>query len=98
MPNLSELRMPERCSMAVSPREQVPWTRGEQPLPPAKRPEACTKWERMWGCADNREVGSEAAILQRKRNSSPVKRPRAENLRDSSAPPKLRTSPAKGEW
>ena len=37
------------------------------------------KWERIWGCCDNQEVGLEAAILERKRNSSLVKRLRADN-------------------
>ena len=34
----------------------------------------------MWERTDNQEVGLEAAILQRKRNSSLVKRTRAENV------------------
>ena len=34
----------------------------------------------MWKRIDNQEVGLEAAILERKRNSSLVKRIRAENL------------------
>ena len=34
----------------------------------------------MWERTDNQEVGLEAAILQRKRNSSLVKRARAENI------------------
>lgn len=34
----------------------------------------------MWCCPDSQEVGLEAAILKRKRNSSLVKRHRAENL------------------
>ena len=34
----------------------------------------------MWKRLDNQEVGLEAAILQRKRNSSLVKRTRAENI------------------
>jgi hypothetical protein len=38
------------------------------------------KWERMWGSIDNQEVGLEAAILERKRNSSLVKPPCAENV------------------
>jgi hypothetical protein len=38
------------------------------------------KLERMWTCIDNQEVGLEAAILERKRNSSLVKRVRAENV------------------
>ena len=32
-----------------------------------------TQWERMWSCVDNQEVGLEAAILERVRNSSLVK-------------------------
>ena len=34
----------------------------------------------MWGRTDSQEVGLEAAILERKRNSSLVKRTRAENI------------------
>jgi hypothetical protein len=34
----------------------------------------------MWGRADNQEVGSEAATLERVRNSSLVQWPRAENV------------------
>ena len=34
----------------------------------------------MWERTDNQEVGLEAAIFQRKRNSSLVKRTRAENI------------------
>ena len=39
-----------------------------------------TKWERKWERRDNQEVGLEAAILERKRNSSLVKRSCAENI------------------
>ena len=38
------------------------------------------KWERMWKRIDNQEVGLEAATLERKRNSSLVKRVCAEDL------------------
>ena len=34
----------------------------------------------MWGCPDSQEVGLEAAILKRKRNSSLVKWTRADNV------------------
>jgi len=37
------------------------------------------EWERMWGRADSQEVGLEAAILERVRNSSLVKRSCADN-------------------
>ncbi len=40
----------------------------------------CTKWERKWRHSDSQEVGLEAAILERKRNSSLVKRACADNL------------------
>ena len=38
------------------------------------------KWERMWDSRDNQEVGLEAAILERKRNSSLVKPSCAEDV------------------
>ena len=37
------------------------------------------KWETMFECRDNQEVGLEAAILERVRNSSLVKCSGAEN-------------------
>ena len=40
----------------------------------------CAKWRRKWKRTDNQEVGLEAAILQRKRNSSLVKWVCAENI------------------
>ena len=38
------------------------------------------KWETMFECTDNQEVGLEAAILERVRNSSLVKCSSAENV------------------
>ena len=38
------------------------------------------KWKRMWDFKDNQDVGSEAAIIERVRNSSLVKWFRAENI------------------
>ena len=38
-----------------------------------------TQWERMWSCVDNQEVGLEAAILERVRNSSLVEWVGADN-------------------
>ena len=40
----------------------------------------CAKWKRKWKRRDNQEVGLEAAILYRKRNSSLVKWICAENI------------------
>ena len=48
------------------------------------------KWERMWDIPDNQEVGLEAAILERVRNSSLVKKSRADNVTGLSHAPKLR--------
>ena len=44
----------------------------------------------MWDIPDNQEVGLEAAILERVRNSSLVERSRAENVTGLSQVPKLR--------
>ena len=38
------------------------------------------QWETMWEGPDSQEVGLEAAILERKRNSSLVESARAEDL------------------
>ena len=38
------------------------------------------KWETMFECTDNQEVGLEAAILERVRNSSLVKCSSADNV------------------
>ena len=43
----------------------------------------------MWSRGDNQEVGLEAAILERVRNSSLVKWFCADNVAGSSVPPKL---------
>ena len=49
-----------------------------------------SEWERMWERPDNQEVGLEAAILERKRNSSLVERTCAENVTGLRYEPKLR--------
>jgi hypothetical protein len=38
------------------------------------------KWKRLWCCPDSQEVGLEAAILERVRNSSLVEWCRADNV------------------
>jgi hypothetical protein len=48
------------------------------------------KWKRMWDVTDNQEVGLEAAILERVRNSSLVKKSCADNVTGLSHVPKLR--------
>lgn len=50
----------------------------------------------MWERLDSQDVGSEAAIIQRMRNSSLVKRPRAENLPGLSMVPDPRIRPPEG--
>ena len=42
----------------------------------------------MWSCPDSQEVGLEAAILERVRNSSLVQRDGAENTTGLNRPPK----------
>jgi hypothetical protein len=48
------------------------------------------EWQRMWDISDNQEVGLEAAILERVRNSSLVKKSCADNVTGLSHVPKLR--------
>ena len=48
------------------------------------------KWKTMLGRPDNQEVGLEAAILERVRNSSLVEWSGADNVAGLSAPPKPR--------
>ena len=48
----------------------------------------------MWGLINNQDVGSEAATIQRVRNSSLVERSCAENIRGSSKEPKSRHAQA----
>ena len=55
-------------------------SKGKQPRPPAKVLEVEAQWERLSACTDNLEVGSEAAILERVRNSSLVECAGAENV------------------
>ena len=52
------------------------------------------EWERMWRCANNQEVGLEAATLERVRNSSLVECRRADNPAGQSRVPKLRNGPS----
>ncbi len=49
----------------------------------------CVKWERMWSCEDNQDVGLEAATIERVRNSSLVEWLCAENVTGLNTPPKL---------
>ena len=57
-----------------------------------------TEWERRWDFTDNQEVGLEAATLERKRNSSLVKKSCAENVTGLSHVPKLRVCSALACW
>ena len=50
------------------------------------------KWKTKWEGQDSQEVGLEAAILQRKRNSSLIESSCAEDVTGLSRPPKLRIS------
>ena len=48
------------------------------------------KWETMWEGIDSQDVGLEAAIIQRKRNSSLVESACAEDVTGLNHAPKLR--------
>ena len=72
VPTSAELRIPFRFIAAVSRRGISSVVERETAQSVVQGPEACAKWERMWGRIDSQEVGSEAAILERVRNSSLV--------------------------
>ncbi len=48
------------------------------------------KWETRWEGPDSQDVGLEAAIIERKRNSSLVESARAEDVTGLNHAPKLR--------
>jgi hypothetical protein len=56
------------------------------------------QWERWSSCPDSQEVGLEAAILERVRNSSLVEWGGADNVTGLSIPPKLRVKVSLGAF
>ena len=56
------------------------------------RSQRLAKWKTKWEGIDSQEVGLEAAILQRKRNSSLIESSCAEDVTGLSQSPKLRIS------
>ena len=72
VPTAAELRIPLMCMPAVSRRGISSVVERETAQTVVQGPQSCAKWERMWGRIDSQEVGSEAAILERVRNSSLV--------------------------
>ena len=53
-------------------------------------PQDDAQWQRKWDRCDSRDVGLEAAIISKVRNSLPVEPSRAENDGDSSIAPQSR--------
>ena len=72
VPTAAELRIPLTCIPAVSRRGISSVVERETAQIVVEGPQARAKWERMWSRIDSQEVGSEAAILERVRNSSLV--------------------------
>lgn len=72
VPTATKLRIPVKCIPAVSRRGISSVVERETAQTVVQGPEARAKWERMWSRIDSQEVGSEAAILERVRNSSLV--------------------------
>ena len=58
----------------------------------------CAKWERVWCCTDSQDVGLEAAIIKRKRNSSLVERLGVDNNRALNIVPKLWIPAVMRDW
>src|SRR5207249_4219413 len=71
-------------------------SRGKQPRPAAKVPKSALQWKRWSCCPDSQEVGLEAAILERVRNSSLVEWCGADNPTGLRAAPKLWVASALG--
>ena len=61
-------------------------------------PKVRAEWERLWRRPDNQDVGSEAATIERVRNSSLVQWRCAENSAGLSTTPQLRTVAARSRW
>lgn len=59
-------------------------------------PQGDAQWQRKWDRGDSRDVGLEAAIISKVRNSLPVEPSRAENDGDSSVAPQSRDPPSGG--
>src|SRR3954468_2008509 len=93
----TKLRMPVSESAAVRLRAIRFVVERETAQIIGQGPQACAKWKRMWDRRDNQEVGLEAAILERVRNSSLVKWFRADNvagLKHTAEDVALRRTPA----
>ena len=69
----AKLRMPESENKAVRLRGISFVVERETAQTTNEGPQALAKWERMWSCIDNQDVGLEAATIKRVRNSSLVK-------------------------
>ena len=72
VPTAAKLRIPVTRIPAVSRRGISSVVERETAQTVVQGPQACAKWERMWSRIDSQEVGSEAATLERVRNSSLV--------------------------
>ena len=72
LPNQGKLRIPGSCFTGDrAPGANVRTQKGNNPDRRLRSP-ITAKWKTKWKGRDNQEVGLEAAILQRKRNSSLV--------------------------
>ena len=69
---LAKLRMPVSQSVAVRLRGISSVVERETAQTISQGPQVCGKWERMWSCTENQDVGLEAATIERVRNSSLV--------------------------
>ena len=62
LPNLIKLGIPDNMKYrSQTARDKFRCRKGNSPDPQLRSPNMF-KWKRMWGCEDNQDVGSEAAI------------------------------------
>ena len=90
MPIRRKLRMPSRQHMGDTRRVLTSAAERETTLTAGQGPKVMAKWETMWEGTDSQDVGLEAAIIQRKRNSSLVESACAEDSTGLSHAPKPR--------
>lgn len=81
LPGRTQLRIPRELVRESERGGEASRSRGEQPRPPTKAPKSTFSDQRKWDRGDSRDVGLEAAIISKVRNSLPVEPSRAENER-----------------
>ena len=92
LPAGTQLRIPRAVTPGVRARGRSSALQRGTTQTADQGPQADAQWQRKWDRGDSRDVGLEAAIISKVRNSLPVEPSRAENDGDSSVAPQSRIS------